>query len=852
MARLLSSVFVILAFCGAVFAQEPTLSIRQFGGVHDNVSLFNMKPGEAVISINWDYSQLLGGIHKRDGITVKKDMTSQPIGLYGYLDSRGDKRLLCVANSTNEALLWYSPIRCLGASYSSVSNRYLYKNGAPFWTQYNDIVILSDGKTPILRYNGNNADYLVYPRPGSPQFIVRSSHTPVYFLHGNYYYSWQTTIPCDNETYGPLTGTSYQVHVDSGTVIIRDFNDLIATGACSFPRPYPTGALPFLKICRTRANKQPTDSMFQIFIQASGLTFETFELYDNIPDTSLMDSSGSLHPFVGFVDTVTRTADTTVDSSYRIGMLTWMNMSTDSVMGGITRGLSGADSIWRAIRYYAMWYDSATMMVTDSGPSLRVPVAFTDPAVSYITKESLSVPRKPYSNTSLWTLIVKQKENRSEREIKDTVASGDYPATWGQYEGHYDYFCYWSNGHTDQDHSMRYWDATNEKYMCRGASTVRTYDTMIVELETPHIVDTIKGTDTIWVDSTSWGTTNLKPVAYPGWTLPPMKYPTVYNDRIYMAEGSKVYYSDVTMDGPEIARWNPASRFDVNPDDGDEVTGLLVSGGELYIFKNHSIYTATYSNGVHDVNQFVRGVGCIAPRSIIDLPGGGFAFLSEHGVYSFSPALQSLYKESGGNLPGMSDAIANHLDKYTVSQLATCVVWLANDDRNLVFSFPAIDSSWVFSIPVSQWGAWVGFCPTSVAIYDTLFQVDQRPMDGILFTQDGSDSTFYFGGSETDTGKAITATWKSGPLFQTPELGELLRYGLWMVGDSTKTVTTTIYDHLADSNTYTDSMKVVYRKRLCYPTEGQWYQFQIQSSADSLAVRGLDLWWRMKAQGVDY
>lgn len=846
---LLLSLLAVLWAVASVAAQEP-LSIRKFGGVHDNKALFTMEPGEAVTSINWDYSQLFGGIHKRDGITVKYNAMEQPIGLYGYVQNDGDKYLLAVKNTTNEAGLYYSGIR-LSACSLGVSSRYLYKSGVPFFTQYNDIVIVSDGKTPILRYNGSNGDYLVHPRPGSPQFIVRGRNTPVYYLHGNYYYSWQTTIPCDNATYGPLTGISYQVHVDSGTVIIRDFNDLVATGACGNPRPYPTGEVPFLKICRTKANKQPTDSMFEIVIKGALQTFESWELYDSIPDTSLIDSTGSLHPFTGFVDTVTRTADIAIDTSYRIGQPTLMSVDTGTTwFDGVSKGLTSADTVWSATRYFVMWYDSVTMMCSDSGPSVRVDAGWGSNDTTYDSAYNLDIPNRPTTNASLMTLICKQRETTVRRHIWDTtVTSADYPAYLGGEAVPVGYHC----SHDQLDFwygtNRLYWDFRTRRNMCRGVAITDTTE-ITVQLDVAHVVDTIEGTDSVWSDTLSWGQTNLLPIAYPGWTLPPMKYPTVYNDRVYMAEGSKVYYSDVTTDGPEIARWSPANAFAVNPDDGDEITGLWVCDGKLFIGKNRSIYTAVYANGVHLVEVFVRGVGCVAPRSIIDLPGGGFAFLSEHGVYSFSPALQSLYKESGGNLPGISDAIQNHLDKYTISQLSTCVSWLANDDRNLVFSFPAVDTSWVYSIPTGQWGAWVGFSPSVTTRYDTLYQVDQRPFDGILFTQDGSDSIYLFGSGKTDTGKAVTATWKSGPLFQTYDYGWLWQYGLWSVGnDSTKTITTTIYNHLGASKTYTDSIKAAYYKTACSPVESNWFQFQIQTSADSCAIQGIDWWWQPGSEG---
>jgi len=848
---LLLSLLAVLWAVASVAAQEP-LSIRKFGGMHDNKALFTMEPGEAVISINWDYSQLFGGIHKRDGITVKYGATAQPIGLYGYLRSNGDKRLLMVRNlnSSRFSSLVYSALRTSAPS-TLVNMRYLYKDGNPYFAQYNDIVVISDGKTPALRYNGNNFDYLVWPPPGSPQFMVLNGYTSNHVLHGDYYYSWRTILPCSttvDSVWGPLSGPSYQVHVDSGQVLIMNLSRIAATAVCG------SADSNRIQILRTMANKQPTDTMYAITTIVYGMTAQNIlsaGFRDTIPDDSLGNAD---YPSVGVIDTITRTANIASDSAYRIGMMMLTSIDTGGgPFNGVSNGISRADTSWVANRYFTMWYDSVTMMCSDASPSVRVAVGWGVNDTTYDSSYTFSIPSRPYANADLWTLVCKQQEIQLSRKTYDTFAIADYPAEYR----HGVYMCYVERPRTGGywTTANRFWDVESQSYMCHGVLVSDT-TTKTTRFELPHIVDTIKGTDSVWSDTLSWGSTNGLPEARPGWTLPPMKYPTVYNDRVYMAEGSKVYYSDVTTDGPEIARWSPANAFAVNPDDGDEITGLWVCDGKLFIGKNRSIYTAVYANGVHLVEVFVRGVGCVAPRSIIDLPGGGFAFLSEHGVYSFSPALQSPYKESGGNLPGISDAIQNHLDKYTVSQLSTCVSWLANDDRNLVFSFPAVDTSWVYSIPTGQWGAWVGFSPSVTTRYDTLYQVDQRPFDGILFTQDGSDSIYLFGSGKRDTGKVITATWKSGPLFQSYDYGSLWQYGIWRskqpspysLGDS-PVITTTIYDEAATSKSYSDSTNIVYQKHSCYPVESRWFQFQIQTSADSCAIQGIDWRWQPGSEG---
>ena len=355
---LLATTGLLLALCHSARAQEPTLSIRKMGGWNDIGNPLTQEPGQAVVSINWNYSKMFGGINKRDGYSVKYDATCQPLGLYGYVNNNGKKYLLMVRNVTsdNVAGLYTSALRTSAPS-SGVAGRYLFKNGTPFYTQYNDIVIVSDGKTPALRWNGSNGDYLTWPRPGSPQFTAVNAHTTGWVLQGDYYYSWQVTHPCSTTAnYGPLSGTSYQVHVDSGMVFVGALSDVAASGLCADPMPYPTGAVSYFRLCRTRANKEPTDSMFQVYIKGGLASYDAWTFYDSVPDCSL---GVTAYAYVDKVDTVTYTASILSDSGYRIGQCNLVSIdSVGNPFAGVSAGLDIADTSWVATRYFTMWYDS--------------------------------------------------------------------------------------------------------------------------------------------------------------------------------------------------------------------------------------------------------------------------------------------------------------------------------------------------------------------------------------------------------------------------------------------------------------------------------------------------------------
>lgn len=835
---------------------KPSLVLVKFGGVADSKNPLEMDAGEAVISLNWDYSKTLGSLTPRMGYKALYDATAQPLGLYPYYQSTGEKRLLMVRNTTARyASLYYSGNMTYGYAMTYqpstvISNKLFYASGSPHFTMYNDIALIADGHTPMVRYNGNNADWLVWPRPGAFQLSEIHQHRTVYYLDGDYYYSWRTVLPCSTTTnVGPLTGPSYQIKVDSGMVALSGLNRIIHTRKCGDPDSV------IVQVCRTRGYKLSTDSMFSVAILRFGLSDTSLAriTYDSIPDDSLGDAQ---HPYVGKIDTTTRDADMVNDTYYRLGQCALTSMLKGGVAyTGVNHGMTAGDSTWKATRYFTMLYDSATLMASDSSPILRVP-RYTNQDSAYV----LSIARRPVANATLWTLLCKQREDQDVRKVKDTVAAYDYPAihlgAGGMTEA---WACYLPNtGHSEIDwpddltpsQSPPYWDVGLQKYMCHG---IRLYDTTTVStrIEAANVIDTIKWTvasDSIYTDIMPWGDASQLPVAEFGNTVMQLAYPTVYEDKIYASQGSKVWYTVISI-VPEIARWLPNKAFAVSPDDGDEITGLYVDEGSLLIFKNRSIWRAREAGEVHQIDNVVKGIGCVAPRSIVAMPTGGYAFLSGNGVYAFSPALQSQYKETGGNLPGISGPIQNHLDKYTVETLRQCCAWVTSDQRNLVFSFPTVDTSWVYSIPTGQWSAWT-IAAAGVANYDTTTQTGHRPMTDVVFYRSGHDSLYLYGSGKYDVATPITAIWKSGPLFVSNEKGQLTDLGVWKISDTSGVSNITISDEDgADIVTKVDSTQYRYKRHMLTPKEAMYIQFKLQTSVDSFALQGLNLWWQLSNEG---
>ena len=144
-----------------------------------------------------------------------------------------------------------------------------------------------------------------------------------------------------------------------------------------------------------------------------------------------------------------------------------------------------------------------------------------------------------------------------------------------------------------------------------------------------------------------------------------------------------------TSSNPSRLEWsalgNPISfsgtdYFDVNPNDGDEITGLAVLNDELFVFKRNTIWSITGWSGAtftattvagQNTNSKIYGYGCVSHQSIVNT-GKDLYYLSFLGgtphIRSFRQTQFAQVLEEGI----VSWDIENTLDGVNKSQLAKC------------------------------------------------------------------------------------------------------------------------------------------------------------------------------------
>jgi hypothetical protein len=145
--------------------------------------------------------------------------------------------------------------------------------------------------------------------------------------------------------------------------------------------------------------------------------------------------------------------------------------------------------------------------------------------------------------------------------------------------------------------------------------------------------------------------------------IPKGKFSIIYEEQLFMAntvnEPSGVYFSD-TLLGPKVQDgWIDKNAFYVGRNDSDEITGLYVWQGILWIFKNYSIWKYT-SFGKEKVSS---EYGCIDINSLQEYKNG-LVFKSDKGLVYFTGSNATLIDN---NIKNTDDVINSKIKEKRIT-----------------------------------------------------------------------------------------------------------------------------------------------------------------------------------------
>lgn len=197
-----------------------------------------------------------------------------------------------------------------------------------------------------------------------------------------------------------------------------------------------------------------------------------------------------------------------------------------------------------------------------------------------------------------------------------------------------------------------------------------------------------------WLGTGAAGSNNLT-------SAPVCKYGRVFQDRFYFANEtgnkSRVYFSSIPSDG-EIT-WTTATDYlDVNPEDGQSITGLAENSGRLLIFKDNSMFRwSGYSTEADPIID----IGTSSQESVQTINAKTY-FFNRYGVYVYDGGMPYL----------ISRKIQKWIDAIDQSTLADATAEVDNDHYYLSVGDVTVDGTaytnvvLVYHIPLKAWTIW--------------------------------------------------------------------------------------------------------------------------------------------------
>ena len=250
-----------------------------------------------------------------------------------------------------------------------------------------------------------------------------------------------------------------------------------------------------------------------------------------------------------------------------------------------------------------------------------------------------------------------------------------------------------------------------------------------------------------------WGMNGVDaPVFYDGaaaatglWTaavgsLPNGKYLKFHGNRLWIAgtaaNPSRLYFSNLR----DPRDWPAANVVDFEPEDGEPITGIGAVGDYLLVFKPSKTWIV-YGLDDGANRQISESIGCVAHRTIAEVPSGALFLSRDQGVVSTDG--QTVRNASDKVLPTFAAIVPANRSLATAVftgghyYIAISTTGGAND---LVLDYDIAQGTWWIHTPaVRDWAPWeIGGEPRLYAAIAGATRVDRAFVAGV--TQDNGQN----------------------------------------------------------------------------------------------------------------
>jgi hypothetical protein len=200
-------------------------------------------------------------------------------------------------------------------------------------------------------------------------------------------------------------------------------------------------------------------------------------------------------------------------------------------------------------------------------------------------------------------------------------------------------------------------------------------------------------------------------------------YVKVFGGYLFLARSasfpSRVWYSGVG----DARYWDPNAFFDVNPDDGDWITGMFCFEGRFYLSKVGQLYQITGSafdpeEGDIGIVPIENVPGTVSNRSIV---------VTDHGVYYLAKDGFRIF--DGARSVNISEPVQPTLDSYVDSRNKyVCGVWNKQDDEiwwSMTSTGTTHDRIVVYNFTFKRWSITTGIGAETISVVEDANDIEQ-------------------------------------------------------------------------------------------------------------------------------
>lgn len=174
--------------------------------------------------------------------------------------------------------------------------------------------------------------------------------------------------------------------------------------------------------------------------------------------------------------------------------------------------------------------------------------------------------------------------------------------------------------------------------------------------------------------------------------VPNGKYILYANNRVWVASGDRVFWSNVA----DPRDWPAANVAQFGRGDGEDITGIGTVGPYILVFKSNKCWVI-YDLDTGANRRIGDGIGCVAHRSIVETPAGTI-FLSED---------QGVMSTDGAAFKRLSDRIKPLLEDINQAKRSEAAGAFINDHYYLSFSTGGVNNDVTVDLDMKLDAWWV-------------------------------------------------------------------------------------------------------------------------------------------------